>query len=287
VDPDGTEGCEAAFPAKELRPRDVLALPGRLTGSQLMLVIDEFDRVEDLATRTSIADTIKQASDRALPISFFIVGVSSSLEELLGQHPSIQRNVVGVPLPLLSDAETADILDRGARTAGVGLSRLARDAIVHLSRGIPYVAHLLGLQAVRAANARADTVVEPEDVASAIRRVLNETDPQTRQHYDGLTNGGRDQEMVGFLHDLATGPQDEFGAFSVEEYAGRLYVAGAAADPRLWRRLETAGVVRPSATGSRSNTVTFVSPLLRSYILLRTAEALGGVSLVEHTAAPP
>lgn len=286
-DPNGTEGCEAAFPAKELRPRDVLALPGRLTGNQLMLVVDEFDRVEDLATRTAIADTIKQVSDRALPMAFLVVGVSSSLDELLGQHPSIQRNIVGVPLPLLTDAETADILERGARTAGVDFSFPARDAVIHLARGIPYVAHLLGLQAVRAAHARADALVELDDVSSAIRRVLAETDPQTRQHYDELTGSGRDMEMIRFLRELATGPQDEFGAFSVEQDAGRLYVAGVPVDPRLWRRLDTGSIVRPSTKGSRHHHMTFVSPLLRSYILLRAAEALGGVSLVEHAAAKP
>ena len=37
--------------------------------------------------------------------------VALPLEELLGRHPSIQRNVVGVPLPLLCDTEANEILD--------------------------------------------------------------------------------------------------------------------------------------------------------------------------------
>ena len=80
-------GCEAALPDGRLQPHDVLGLAGRFTGRRMVLVVDEFDRIGDVATRTRLADTIKLLSDRAAPILFIIVGVSDNLEELLGRHP--------------------------------------------------------------------------------------------------------------------------------------------------------------------------------------------------------
>ena len=97
-------------------------------------MVDEFDRVADEATRTRLADTIKVLSDRAAPIQFIILGVSENLEELLGRHPSIQRNVVGVPLPLLTDAEIESLLDQGARDSGLRFAPPVQEAIVALSR---------------------------------------------------------------------------------------------------------------------------------------------------------
>ena len=112
-----------------------------------MLVVDEFDRVSDVATRTRLADTIKLLSDRAAPILFIVVGVSENLEELLGRHPSIQRNIVGVPLPLLKDTEIRTLLERGAQDAGLVFPPIARDAIAAFARGVPYIAQLLALHA--------------------------------------------------------------------------------------------------------------------------------------------
>ncbi len=82
------QGCEAALPRAPLRPADVVDLQPRLSVGLLICVIDEFDRVQDAATRTLLADTIKQVSDRGLPLLFMIIGVSDSLEQILGQHPS-------------------------------------------------------------------------------------------------------------------------------------------------------------------------------------------------------
>ena len=115
------EGCEAALPRGELRPRDVLALPSRLTCRSLVCLVDEFDRIEDPATPTRIADTIKQLSDAGIPLSFMIVGVSENLEQILGRHPSIQRNLLAIQLAILSDADVTTAIQSGAQQSGFTL----------------------------------------------------------------------------------------------------------------------------------------------------------------------
>ena len=48
-----------------------------------MLVVDEFDSVLDAETRTRLADTIKLLSARGSKLSFMVVGVSDTWEQLL------------------------------------------------------------------------------------------------------------------------------------------------------------------------------------------------------------
>jgi hypothetical protein len=148
------EGAEAALPGGLLSPRDVASLPARLAGQHLVLVLDEFDCVADGQARVRLAEAMKQASDRGSPLSVVLVGVAASPEELLGGHPLVRRNLVRVPLPLLSDEEIEEIVGAGAEDCGIGFPPAARMVIVRIARGVPHVAHLLGLRVAQAVVAR-------------------------------------------------------------------------------------------------------------------------------------
>jgi hypothetical protein len=269
-----TEGCEAALPAGRLEPRDIALLPRRLAAPHLVLLVDEFDRVVDEATRTRLADTIKQVSDRAVALSFLIVGVSENLEHLLGRHPSIQRNVVGVPLPLMGDEEILGILDRGARETGLPFGMVARGWIVALARGVPYVAQLLALRTTQSAMRRGAAEVGEADLEAAIPAVLAEMEPHLGGEYEALTRGGRDQAMEALLRAVASGPLDHLGRISAVHHVGSPdgRDPGQARHAALWRRMVEAGALRPCGPAD-ADLHTFKAPMLPHYILLRAALA--------------
>jgi len=271
---DRLAGCEAALPAGRLQPRDALGLTGRLTGWTLVLMVDEFDRIADEGTRTRLADTIKVLSDRAAPVLFVILGVSENLEELLGRHPSIQRNIVGVPLPLLSDQEIDALLDQGARDAGLRFAEPERTAIAALARGVPYVAQLLALHAGYMALERGAQEISDDDLEAAIALAVAEADPRVVRLYETLTEGGRDPTMTAFLRALAGGTQDSLGRFELEPggtgVAGSVRVAGRVAPAGLWRRLVEAGAVRPCGSGG-PQLFTMAEATFGAYVLMRAA----------------
>ncbi|MBV8521064.1 MAG: ATP-binding protein [Acetobacteraceae bacterium] len=267
------EGCEAGLPIGKLQPRDIAALPGRLTGRHLLLIIDEFDRVEDPATRTRFADTIKLVSDRGAAVSFVIVGVSDSLEELLGRHPSIQRNILGMPLPLLTDAEIEEILGEGGREANIEFPRPMRAVIVSLARGMPYIAQLLGLHAAAEAAARGATVIGNQDLYAAIKRAVDEADPRVTVLYERLTKRGRDAAMRDALYGIAAGEQDKFARFVVNDQGGVLRAAGFRISQAQWEQILELGAVRPCLSAG-PGAYTFADPMLPHYVLMR--EALEG-----------
>ena len=267
-DDDELEGCEGALPSGKLQPRDIVALAGRLTGRSLVLIVDEFDRVQDDATRTRLADTIKQVSDRGAPIAFLIVGVSDSLEELFGRHPSIQRSIVPLPLPLLTDPEIESILSAGAQSAGLAFRPAAIARIRDLARGVPYVAHLLALHAGNAALDRGSMAVGVDDVRAAVTLAVEQADPRVAALYDLLTDAGQDPQATDTLREIAAGDQDEFGRFRMRRAEGGVLVAGQFMPSDAWRQMLDAGVVR-RIPGPDVAVHAFTEATFRNYVLYR------------------
>ena len=70
-----------------------------------LIVIDELDRLEDNEALTLLADTIKTLSDHAVSSTIVLVGVANSIEELIGEHQSILRNLSQVEMPRMRPDE--------------------------------------------------------------------------------------------------------------------------------------------------------------------------------------
>jgi hypothetical protein len=208
------KGCSALLPRGPLQPDDIASIPGRLACNRLVFVMDEFDRVQDQPTRTRLADTMKLLSDRGTKLQFVIVGVSSTLEQIIGQHPSIQRNIAAVHLPLMEDHEIEALLESGGRAAGFVFSADARAVVANIARGMPYMAQLLGLRIIQQCLARGVTETSGEHVAAAIERVLADAPSDLSGRYASLTSGAHGRSMENALRVVAKAPQDKWGRFT-------------------------------------------------------------------------
>lgn len=245
------DGCSAALPARSLRPFDIVELPQRLDCNSLVCVVDEFDRVEDAATRTQLADLIKQLSDRGTRLQFLIVGVSDDLDQILGQHPSIQRTVTGVHLPLFSNRDVALLISRAGQELGVSFPLNAVANIAFLARGMPYMVQLLGLRLTQATRARGDNTVLDIDFAEALARIIDDVNPRVAGLYANLTDHGRDKEMVGALEQIARAPQDQWGRLCVAPVGDKgMKVGSRTISLAHWQRLQSASLLKPVNAGS-------------------------------------
>ena len=237
------QGCEALLPPRAIRPADVAAIPAALSCDMAVFVIDEFDRVTDLETRTRLADTIKLLSDRGLRLYFMVVGVSDTLEQIIGQHPSIQRNIVGVHLPLLRDDEIADMLTKGGRQAGIVFNTQATGVVQSVARGMPYMAQLLGLRIAQSALRHAeddDAEVTDDDVLGAVQRLIDEASSGVLTTHAALS---ADPRLGLMLLRLAGAEQDQWGRLAVARVADAIIVGGVRLSLPHWQRLLDAGVV--------------------------------------------
>jgi hypothetical protein len=204
-----SDGCASILPSRALTPADIAAIPTHLACPKLVFVIDEFDRVQDSATRTRLADTIKLLSDRGDKLLFMIVGVSTTLEHILGQHPSIERNITALHLPLLSDAEIVDMLVRGGAAAGIEFADSSCASVAAIARGMPYMAQLLGLRIAQLCVQRNGTSTQAGDVEGAIDRLIADAAPDVAARYADLVARAVTRDA---LLAAASAPQNRWGA---------------------------------------------------------------------------
>ena len=147
---------------------------GKLSDTRVLMLLDEFDRVETDDFRRSIAELIKSLSDRAAPAQVVIAGVAPDLAELIAQIPSIRRNVLGVLVPNMSEEEVGEMLAIAERRTGLTFTVEARELIGLASLGLPYLVGLVAQHAALLATDRRETSVSKADVREAIRKSRTE-----------------------------------------------------------------------------------------------------------------
>lgn len=134
------------LPDREMNPEGIRFYLQRSTATRLV-VLDELDRLEDAETLSLLADTMKTLADHHVSVTLMLVGVAQSLDHLVGEHESIVRSLVQVPMPRMSKPEMEDILGRGLPQVPLAIETAARDSIVTMAEGLPHFVHLLALHA--------------------------------------------------------------------------------------------------------------------------------------------
>jgi len=208
---------ERPFDSRELG--DILS---GITSIRVLLMLDEYDRIESEEFRLNIAELIKNLSDRAAPVQLVIAGVSSNLHELIGYIPSIRRNVVGLPLPKLSKAEVVEIIKRGEEASGIHFTRNMIGIIDELSQGSPYLVRLVCYHSSLAALSAGRMKVLRQDVQEGLDLMVEEA--AARLPIAALQSARRidlerHEELVGRAVHLAGTPSGWFSARDIHDTA--------------------------------------------------------------------
>src|SRR5262249_13035319 len=138
----------------------------------LVVIIDEFDRLPSALDRRLFADTVKTISDYGVPATLVLVGVADSVDQLIAGHQSIERALVQLRMPRMTDAEIREILVTRLPRLGLKIGGKALKQVVTLARGLPHYAHLLGLYAARSALEAGSEEVESAHVLAAVREAI-------------------------------------------------------------------------------------------------------------------
>ncbi len=170
------------LPATTLTPRLVADLFAKLTGTRVLVVLDEFDVCESPEFRRNIAELIKNLSDRSIRTQLVIAGVAADLTELVEHIPSIGRNIFALQVPKMSAAEVNHLVENGEEISGVTFDKAATDFVVFVANGSPYLASLLSHHAGLAALDKGRTNVTVEDVSLAVDQALTEFRGRISKH---------------------------------------------------------------------------------------------------------
>jgi hypothetical protein len=262
--------------------QELLQIFDNVAPKHLILIIDEYERVTSEATKARLAELIKNLSDAAAPVTLLIVGIAENTTELLGKHPSLQRALMAVPLPLMTHREVDGIITGGEEKSGLRFDLGVRHSIVDLAQGLPYHAQLLCYFAARSAVWRHSSLVERKDLRYAVQRDADEAHSEIKLAYDLAIRSNGNTSFRDALFVAARCPADAFGTFRAADAAaaaldGGMPPVSLLSLQRAFKKLsgpDRGAVLRyvPNSGGVRYR---FASQMLRHHVLCREAEERG------------
>jgi Cdc6-like AAA superfamily ATPase len=239
-----------------------------------VLILDEYDRMEDAESQSLMADAIKAFSDHGLASKLVIVGVADSIDQLIGEHASVQRALVEVAMPRMSQDESTEIIDSGLTAANMTATAAARRRISLLAEGLPHYVHLLALTAARTALQDDREEVRLTDVQKAVEDVVK-THSLVREYQTAIQSPRRDTLFANVLLACALAEKNRLGYFTagaVKEPLSR--IMGRPYDIPAFARHLTAfleperGCVLKREGTERRYTYRFTNPLLQPFTVL-------------------
>ncbi len=249
----------------------------------MLVVMDEFDRVTSDEVKRKLAETIKSTSDVSNAVTFVILGIGKTLEDLIGKHPSIQRHIHSVNLPLMQQTELRGLIQLAEQNSDVAFDDVTRDLIVALSKGLPYYAQLMGLHAGRNAAKRNSKTIEICDLRVALQTIVDSMDPLIVKQYEMATRGEHNLFMMDVLFAAAVSRHDPYGAFTVIDatHAMRKNFGKVMQELTVHRALsklsenEVGPILEKIRLPSGALTYNFINPSMRQYILFRQGRERG------------
>jgi Cdc6-like AAA superfamily ATPase len=201
--------------AENPRPFTVYKVAESLGANRSYLVIlDEFDRVQDGETKTLIADTIKYLSDNPVNFTVVVVGVGRSVDQLFGSHPSIQRCCTQIPMPRMQVGELTQIVASRVPRLGMSITDDVVASMIRFSQGLPGYMHLLGQLAAIVAIECRSLEIDDSHLKIAVQRAVELADESTRHEYHlAIRSTKTDNRYRQVLFACAKAKKNELGQF--------------------------------------------------------------------------
>jgi Cdc6-like AAA superfamily ATPase len=228
VSPTGAEAEGGAtladrLPAGTFDARELGNLCAQITGTRVIIILDEYDRIQNPEFRQSVAELIKNLSDRAARVQLILTGVASNLQELIGYIPSIRRNVIGLPMPRLTPDEVRAMIRIGEDAAGVRFDEQAIQMVGLLSNGSPYLARLLSHHSAMNALDDGRMNVQLADIREALDKIVEEAEGRvSRRTVDQIKNLSTNTRRRAYLAAAARAASTPDGWFKTDDVVHHL-----------------------------------------------------------------
>jgi Cdc6-like AAA superfamily ATPase len=192
--------------------------------NHLLFIFDEFDSITDSETKIKFADVIKSLSDNAANVTILVVGIADSVNDLIGEHPSLERCIKQVRMPRMSDEELTSIITKGLDL----LSMKSRPEVIHkivrLSLGFPHFTHLLAKYSAKAALEDGKVNISEEHFAKAIDDCILNVNQTVRDSYQKATITSKgESKFENVIGACSLAKTDEYETFATNDLVEPFY----------------------------------------------------------------
>lgn len=253
---------------KPVGAREMSDLLTQVIGTRVLVILDEYDRVEDAVFRRQTAELIKNLSDRMAPVHLLIAGVAEDLDELIDYIPSIRRNIAAIEVPAMTNDEIREIVRIGSETSGIDFDDTGIDRIVHYAGGSPYVARLVCLHAAMEAQRLKTSKITSEIVDGAARRVVREWHERMPSLIKRKLESGQVTPQIDLLLAASLASYVNHSRFSIEDIRNAYLSVGSVPPVDLARRVESSDLIRPEGEGE-DRLYRLIDPGLGAYLRMQ------------------
>jgi Cdc6-like AAA superfamily ATPase len=242
-----------------------------------ILIIDEFDKLQDAGARELTANVIKSLYDYGVPATIILVGVAENVGQLITDHESIRRALTPIKLERMMDHELNEIIDTRLKLTPFEMELGARNKIIKLSYGLPYYVHMLGKHSFKtAANGRYLRITSAT-VDQAIDDFLEDTEQFYYDDYHNAVSSNQTDSQFGeVLLACALAVTNESGFFSATSVIRPLSkILGREIKHANFQRhltefmSEARGPILIRRGSERQYRYRFSDPMMQPYILMR------------------
>lgn len=173
-------------------------LKTKITKNGILIIIDEFDQIKDTS---GFASYLKSLATNTPGLKICIVGVAQDIQNLMKEHQSSDRLFAGsvINLPPMDEDELTSII----RTAEQSIDKhivfddTAVKKIINLSKGHPYIVHLLGKQTFRTAFLERKYSIDESYIENILKGIAEkEADPVLEGRYKKAVAASKQREIV-------------------------------------------------------------------------------------------
>jgi len=242
----------------------------------VLIIIDEFDSITSEDTKTRMADTIKVLSDNCTNVTILIIGISDDVSNLLGEHPSLERCIKQIYVPLMSEQEIKDLASNSFGILELKVEENVLQKLADYSSGFPHYAHLLCKYASKEAVENDEVIITSEHLDFAVNESIKNSDHSIKEAYKMAVSSYSDRnqfEDVIFASILAEREDRSFSPDDVLEKFVQLtkketkkeslyYNLGMLCKPER-------GIILQKIGTSKNRKYKFTNPLMKAYVKLQ------------------
>lgn len=253
---------------------------------RIMFIFDEFDNINDTKTKRSFADLIKSLSDNNINSTIVLVGIADSIEELIGNHQSLERCLKQVKMPRMKIEECKEIITKGIEFLGFRMDKEVLDKIIEFSSGFPHYVHLLCKFGCMELIQNDKDNFSMAYLTIAINKGIEDTSEQLRFSYrQAISTANSSEKWKHILSACASCRLDEFNTFSIANIVEQYNKIMSKTTKRVSRNSDInynvntltkvdRGEILLKLGRGQSTRYTFKNPMMRAFIKLKMNESV-------------
>ncbi len=168
---------------------DVISDIREMHSEKPIIVVDEFDAIQEPEERYKFAEFLKKMGDSGIYIPIIFSGIAASLDDVLGGHQSSIRQLFPIQLSPISWDSRWDILVEALEAFNIEYDEEIKYRVAGISDGFPYYVHLITEQLLWAIFDDPETlqVANFSHYNEALKKAVETVQEHIRKPYDLAT----------------------------------------------------------------------------------------------------